>query len=89
MRLYLDPESGIESFLSELEAAKTERFANLEIYAYPDATCFFEGERDNDGVVWASPLQTYMEMMQSSDIRLRESATTLRKRILGEALSSS
>ena len=84
IRLYLDPESGIESLLSELGATRTERFPNLEIYAYPDATCFFEGEQDDSGVLWASPFQTYLELARDSDIRLRQSATLLRPRVLGE-----
>ena len=84
IRLYLDPESGIESLLSELGATRTERFPNLELYTYPDATCFFEGEQDDSGVLWASPFQTYLELARDSDIRLRQSATLLRPRVLGD-----
>ena len=84
LRLYLSHESGVPGFLSELGAVQGERFPNLEIYAYPDETCFFDGEPGNGGVVWASPLQTYMEMSQSGDVRLRESAAAIRMQILGE-----
>ncbi len=88
LRLYLSPESGVPGFLSELGAAVGERFPNLEIYAYPDETCFFDGALEENGVVWASPLQTYLEMIQSGDIRLRESAVAIRTQILGETDAS-
>lgn len=88
LRLYLSPESGVSSFLSELGAVPGERFPNLEIYAYPDETCFFDGKPGENGVVWVSPLQTYLEMKRNGDIRLQESADAILPQILGEALAS-
>ncbi|WP_394796895.1 hypothetical protein [Armatimonas sp.] len=88
LRLYLSPESDVSSFLSELGAVPGERFPNLEIYAYPDETCFFDGKAGENGVVWASPLQTYLEMKRNGDIRLQESAAAIRPQILGEAHGS-
>lgn len=83
LRLYIDHDGSVAHWLDAFGAERTERFANLEVFTYPDATCFFEGEVDEAGVRWASPVQTYLEMAGSDDVRLRSMAAGLRTEILG------
>jgi hypothetical protein len=68
--------------IAHLPATRTERFANLEILAPPDSLVFFDPDVDEAGVAWASPVQTYLEMMQSGDIRLQQSASALREQLV-------
>lgn len=84
-QIYLHPDSDTSRLLLEAGATPTERFSNLEVYAYPDETCFFEAKRDTEGIIWASLLQTYIEMKNSQDIRLQESAQAIRESILERA----
>lgn len=63
------------------------RFANLEIHETDDAARVFDRRADAEtGLVWASPIQTYLEMAgggaAQNDARLQQSAGDLRERIL-------
>jgi hypothetical protein len=81
-RLYIESETGIENLLGKWGATATNQFANLEVYTYPDATCFFDTATDASGIVWASNIQTHIEMMNSNDIRLKESAAPIWRYLL-------
>jgi hypothetical protein len=83
--LYAD---AAEPLLKNLNAQSTERFVNLEIRQAPDDAVYFDAEdqtETNQGVRWASRVQTYLEML-NSDIRMHESAQPLRQRLIDEAL---
>ena len=82
VRLYIEPSGLTESLINEWGAVETNHFVNLEIYSAPDSTCFFGSETDESGVIWASALQSYLEMMNSGDIRLKESASQIREQLL-------
>lgn len=73
----------VEPLLSNLDAQSTEFFPNLEIRRPPNETTYFDAYTDNDGIHWASLLQTYLEM-RNDDIRLQQSAIPLRQRLLEE-----
>jgi hypothetical protein len=81
-RLFMESTENAENLLVEWGAIPAEQFTNLEIYSAPDSTCFFDSETDSTSIVWASPLHTYIEMMNSGDIRLKESAAPIRERLL-------
>jgi DNA-binding transcriptional ArsR family regulator len=88
--LYAD---AAEPLLKNLNAQSEDRFANLEIRQAPDDAVYFNAEHQaatdqaetNQGVRWASRVQTYLEML-NSDIRMHESARPLRQRLIDEAL---
>jgi hypothetical protein len=82
-RIYAD---NIDLLLLSLPVKPGERFANLEIQVPHDPVVYFDTERDAQGVVWASPIQTYLEMTQSGDARLEDSADSLRKDILSAVM---
>lgn len=84
-RLYVETVTPPELLLQGLKATPAPHFPNLEIYAAPDSAVYFDGVVAQEGVVWASPLQTYLEMMQQGDSRLQDSAAQVRARILDEA----
>ncbi|GGB84291.1 hypothetical protein GCM10008019_45390 [Deinococcus soli (ex Cha et al. 2016)] len=70
-----------ELLLKGIPAAPGERFVNLEILELPDPSAAYATILDDEGVRWASALQTYLEM-QAGEIRLQESAQPLRQRLL-------
>ena len=78
-KIYAD---NIDLLIQSLPVKPGERFANLEIQVPQDPVVYFDTERDEQGVLWASPIQTYLEMTQSGDARLEDSAESLRKDIL-------
>ncbi|MCH7592837.1 MAG: hypothetical protein IH989_08670 [Planctomycetes bacterium] len=55
------------------EIELTEFFANLELFETQTQFAYFDIRRDQDGFAWASPVQTYLELM-SGDKRERETA---------------
>ncbi|MBU0618425.1 MAG: hypothetical protein KKI02_11975 [Planctomycetes bacterium] len=59
---------------------ETSRFPNLELVETRDQLVYFDPRRDAD-FPWASPIQTYLELM-SGDKRQREVAEQVRRRIL-------
>lgn len=84
VRVYVELERSFEPLLADLSPRETTRFPDLEIYAAPDETVYFNTDNEPVGgtiVRWASLLQTYLEM-QSGDARLQDSAAPLKERIL-------
>ena len=81
VRVYADQ---VDPLLLDLPIKPGERFANLEIHVPRDPLPYFDTERDEQGVVWASPVQTCLEMMYAGDARLHEGAQHIRTKILSE-----
>jgi hypothetical protein len=80
--------SDIESLVDALNAEsptieETERFANVLLTETDDETAYFD-VREQNGSTWASPIQTYLELM-SGDKRDRETAEQVAAAILIEA----
>lgn len=73
-----------EALLQDLPTEKTERFPNLEIRLSPDQNVFFDTYTDQQGIRWASILQSYLEMSRG-DARLQDAAQPIKKRIIAEA----
>jgi hypothetical protein len=65
---------------SSMDASETSRFANLEIIQTDDARVFCD-RRNEDGVPYASPVQTYLELA-TGDKRQRDAAKQVRQGIL-------
>jgi hypothetical protein len=59
-------------------------FADIELIETEESGYFFQNEVDNQGMRWASRLQTWLEL-QAGDGRQQEAATTIRQQILSEA----
>jgi len=59
-------------------------FADMELVETDEAGFFFGNETDENGVRWASRLQTWLEL-QSGDARQQDAARDLREQILKEA----
>lgn len=74
-----------EVLLARLPAGESDRFPNLEIVASEDETVYFDCRQDDKtGFRWASPLQTYLEMMRG-DQRDQQTASQVRADILRKA----
>lgn len=73
--------SNISSLLDGLDAQETNRFPNLRLLETDEPIAFFDRRPDAGGYPWASPLQTYLEML-SGDPRLKQSAPALRENLL-------
>jgi hypothetical protein len=58
-------------------------FADLELVETDEAGFFFDNEKDDKGIRWASRLQTWLEL-QSGDARQQDAAKDLRDQILKE-----
>ncbi len=68
--------------LTGVEFKETSRFSNLEIIETYDKTVYFD-TRMYKGFEWASPVQTYLELM-ANDQRYQDTATQVRKFILDD-----
>jgi len=75
---------GAEALLGGLETAPDNPFPNLELRSPPDPAVFFDLEPGPDGILWASDVQTYLEL-HWGDARQKEGAARLRADILGRA----
>ena len=80
--------SDVESLVDGLNAQsppieETDRFANVRLTETDDETAYFDA-REQSGSTWASPIQTYLELM-SGDKRDRETAEQVARAILSEA----
>ena len=62
------------------KSSRTDRFPNLELIETEDDTVYFDA-REEDGFLWASPVQVYLELM-SGDKRDQETAGQLKTSIL-------
>lgn len=58
-------------------------FADIELIETDEAGFFFENEVDQNGMRWASPLQTWLEL-QAGDARQQDAANNLRTLILNK-----
>ena len=67
---------------------ESERFADLAIIETGDRTPFFDARSDESGLVYASPIQSYLELA-AGDTRDREMAEQIRESILGDVHSGS
>ncbi|KKM88502.1 hypothetical protein LCGC14_1258050 [marine sediment metagenome] len=72
------PQSLLE--VADLDVKETDRFANVEILRTDDARAFFD-PRVEDGVPYASPIQTWLELA-SGDKRQKDAAKQVRRGIL-------
>jgi hypothetical protein len=79
--LYADT---VSDLLQDLPAERTDRFANLEIRYCKDPGVLFDTRPDQRGVIWASPLQTFLEGF-NGDARTREAVIPLRARLIAES----
>ena len=61
------------------------RFADLELIYIDDPCVYFDARPDIDGIIWASKIQTFLELMKG-DARQREVAQSLRKQIFSGAI---
>ena len=68
--------------LTGIEFRETNRFPNLEIIETQDKTVYFD-TRSNKGFDWASPLQTYLELM-AGDQRDQDTAEQVKEIILAD-----
>lgn len=68
--------------LTEIEFKETNRFPNLEIIETFDKTVYFDS-RQRNGFTWASPIQTYLELM-AGDQRERDTADQVREIVLAD-----
>lgn len=68
--------------LKNLPVKSDDRFANLEIRVPHSKSVYFDTEQDERGVIWASPVQSYLEMVHSTDARLHEGAEAIRAALL-------
>ena len=75
-----DIEAVVSSPLNERVIEETERFANVRILETSDDLVYFD-IRNKDGIPWASPIQTYVELM-SGDKRDRETASQIAENLL-------
>lgn len=63
-----------------LEGVETDRFPNVELIEMDDESVYFDA-RSDDEFAWASPLQTYLELM-AGDKRDRETAGQVKELLL-------
>jgi hypothetical protein len=75
-----DIEAVVSSPLNERVVEETERFANLRILETSDDLVYFD-IRNKAGIPWASPIQTYVELM-SGDKRDRETASQIAENLM-------
>lgn len=70
----------VDQLLAGMDASETNRFPNLELIECEDERMYFDCN-ELDGIPWASPVQTYLELMQG-DKRDRETAQQVASFIL-------
>ena len=77
LRIYCpDP----ERWLEKLPGAPSDRFPTISVIETEDASVFFDARRE-EGIAWASPVQTYLELMKG-DKRDKETAIQVKDLIL-------
>lgn len=70
----------VAALTAELPAREDQRFPNLRLIETEEQSAFFDA-REEDGFLWASPTQTYLELMVG-DKRDRETAEQVRSYVL-------
>lgn len=78
--------SDLQRAREALRSRETVAFPNVELLETTDEAAYFDA-RENNGVLWASPLQTYLELSRASP-RERDVATNLRKTLLRNSTST-
>jgi hypothetical protein len=81
LRLYVSDGVAVSQ---ALELKPTTSFPNIELLETPEEAPYFDA-REHDGVSWASPLQTYLEL-QCGDAREQDVAQKVRAQLLQHAL---
>lgn len=83
----------LQLYVSDLEVARqliqsreTVAFPNVELLETTDEAAYFDARHHPDGI-WASPIQTYLELSQAS-ARERDVAVALRSKLLQAAASA-
>lgn len=74
----------IASVLDRVSGNRTDRFPNLELIETPDEPVYFD-PFEKAGIRWASPVQTYLELMMG-DKRDRETAEQVLSYIINEKI---
>lgn len=69
------------AFLNSIPGKRNDRFPSLSLIRTEDMPAYFDCRTDNDGIKWASPVQSYFELM-SGDKRDQETAIQVREYIL-------
>lgn len=69
-------------WLTQLPGMQTDRFPTISLLQTTEAAVYFDS-RLNDGLRWASPVQSYLELMKG-DKRDQETAQQVKERILHE-----
>lgn len=82
-----DIHSVVASLLNECVLEEAERFVNVRILETGDDLAYFD-IRKTDGIPWASPIQTYVELM-AGDKRDREAAAQVAENLLMQVEVSS
>jgi hypothetical protein len=77
LQLYV---SDLDLLKQTLQAEETVAFPNIELHETLDETVYFDA-REHTGVLWASPIQTYLELSQASP-RERDVAKGLREQVI-------
>jgi hypothetical protein len=72
----------LHRLLMGIEVREIDRFPNLEVTETRDPVVYFDPRRE-DGCPWASPIETYLELLRG-DKRERETAEQVRRVILAE-----
>ncbi len=70
----------LEGWLADLPGGQSERFPSISVMETEEASVYFDS-RPEAGKVWASPVQTYLELM-AGDKRDRETALQVKAAIL-------
>ena len=71
-----------ESWLTNVPGSRTDRFPTISVIRTDDLSVYFDARKES-GLVWASPVQTYLELM-AGDKRDRDTASQVRELILRE-----
>ena len=78
LSLYVDRVANLPELAG---ATKTGRFPNLTLYQAPGDEVFFDARPDDAGILYASPVQIYLEARRG-DSRLHQAAEEVKRRIL-------
>ena len=70
-----------DAFLNKIPGKRNDRFPSLSFIRTDDMHAYFDCRTDDNGIKWASPVQSYFELM-SGDKRDQETAIQVRDYIL-------
>ncbi len=69
-----------EGWLANVPGSRTDRFPTISVIRTDDTSAYFDARRES-GLVWASPVQTYLEL-RAGDKRDQDTALQVRELIL-------